>query len=105
MILKLAAYSLLASPLPLFNYAQDNEDLELDQDSHIQQVIPPAMVDDQLDPFASQPIDFSQVEISTLTPADKYISATTPLAVGLMLGTVSLVVYTLVSQSNPRAED
>lgn len=105
MILKLAAFSLLASPMPLLAFGQDSGELELDPDSHIQQVIPPAMVDDQLDPFATKPIDFSRVEITTLTPADKYISATTPLAVGLMLGTVSLVVYTLVSQSNPRAED
>ena len=63
------------------------------------------MVDTQAGTFDSQPVDFSQVEITTLTPADKYVSATTPLMVGLMLGTVSLVAYTLVSQSNPNTRD
>jgi len=104
-ILKMAAFTLLATPLPVFGLQAEGDDLELDQDSHIQQVIPPAMVDDQVDPLGTLPVDFANVEITTLTPADKFVSATTPLAVGLMLGTVSLVVYTLVSQSNPRARD
>ncbi len=86
-------------------FSAEGDDLELETDSHLQQVIPPAMVDNQVGTFDSQPVDFSQVEITTLTPADKYVSATTPLMVGLVLGTVSLVVYTLVSQSNPSTRD
>ena len=104
-LLKVVAVSLLAMPFGALGFSSENEELELDKDSHVQQVIPPAMVDTQVDGLESQPVDFSQVEITTKTPADKYVSATTPLMVGLMLGTVSLVVYTLTSQSNPGARD
>jgi hypothetical protein len=104
-LLKMVAVSLLAMPFAAFGFTAEGHDLELDNDSHLQQVIPPAMVDKQVGSFDSQPVDFSQIEITTLTPADKYVSATTPLMVGLVLGTVSLVVYTLVSQSNPGARD
>jgi hypothetical protein len=103
--LKVVAVSLLAVPFGALGFSSENEELELDNDSHVQQVIPPAMVDTEFGALESQPVDFSQVEITTLTPADKYVSATTPLMVGLVLGTVSLVVYTLVSQSNPGARD
>jgi len=105
LLLKVVAVSLLAMPFAALGFTAEGHDLELDTDSHVQQVIPPAMVDQQIGSFDSQPVDFSQIEITTLTPADKYVSATTPLMVGLVLGTVSLVVYTLVSQSNPGARD
>ena len=104
-LFKMVAVSLLAMPFAAFGFTAEGQDLELDNESHLQQVIPPAMVDKQVGSFDSQPVDFSQIEITTLTPADKYVSATTPLMVGLVLGTVSLVVYTLVSQSNPGAGD
>jgi len=104
-LLKVVAVSLLAMPFSALGFTAEGDELELDTDSHVQQVIPPAMVDKQVGSFDSQPVDFSQIEITTLTPADKYVSATTPLMVGLVLGTVSLVVYTLVSQSNPGARD
>jgi len=99
------AVSLLAMPFAAAGFAAEGDDLQLETDSHIQHVVPPAMVDTQVGAFDSLPVDFSQVEITTLTPADKYVSATTPLLVSLMLGTVSLVVYTLVSQSNPSTRD
>ena len=104
-LIKVVAVSLLAMPFAAVGFSGEGDDLELETDSHVQQVIPPAMVDNQFGTFDSQPVDFSQVEITTLTPADEYVSATTPLMVGLVLGTVSLVVYTLVSQSNPNTRD
>jgi hypothetical protein len=103
--LRVVAVSLLAMPFAAVGFSAEGDDLKLEMDSHVQHVVPPAMVDTQVGTFDSEPLDFSQVEITTLTPADKYVSATTPLMVGLVLGTVSLVVYTLVSQSNPSTRD
>jgi|TARA_B110000259_G_C13946386_1_gene374902 hypothetical protein len=104
-LLRVVAVSLLAMPFAAVGFSAEGDDLKLEMDSHVQHVVPPAMVDTQVGTFDSEPLDFSQVEITTLTPADKYVSATTPLMVGLVLGTVSLVVYTLVSQSNPSTRD
>ncbi len=106
MFIQVAAVSMLAIPVGLFGILSDADDeLELESDSHVEQVIPPAMVNRQIDPLGSEPVDFSAVEFTTLTPADRYVSATTPLAVGLMLGTVSLVVFTLASQGKPTSVD
>ncbi len=104
-LVRVVALSLLAMPFAVAGFAAEGDDLKLEEDSHVQHVVPPTMVDTQVGTFDSKPVDFSQVEITTLTPADKYVSATTPLVVGLMLGTVSLVAYTLVSQSNPSTRD
>ena len=76
----------------------DDDDLPMDGTEQTQ-VVPHAVVKNQLDPKAADPIDMSQVVITTQTPADDFAAATTPLAVALMLGSVGLVVYTLVSQS------
>ncbi len=105
MFIQAAAVSMLVMPVGLLGALTADGELELESDSHVEQVIPPAMVNDQVDPFGSKPVDFSQVEFTTLTPADKYVSATTPLVVGLMLGTVSLIVYTLASQGKPNTDD
>jgi hypothetical protein len=104
-LIRVVALSLLAMPFAVAGFAAEGDDLKLEEDSHVQHVVPPTMVDTKVGTFDSKPVDFSQVEITTLTPADKYVSATTPLVVGLMLGTVSLVAYTLVSQSNPSTRD
>ena len=104
-LVRVVALSLLAMPFAVAGFAAEGDDLKLEEDSHVQHVVPPTMVDTQVGTFDSKPVDFSQVEITTLTPADKYVSATTPLVVGLMLGTVSLVAYTLVSQSNASTRD
>jgi hypothetical protein len=64
-----------------------------------EQVIPPTMVDGQIDPIGAEPLNLSEIEVTTKTPADEFISATTPLLVALMLGSVGLVVFTLQSQS------
>lgn len=85
------AFSALISPA----YAD-----ELDNRSdETEQVIPPAIVDGQVDPTATKPLDLSEIVVTTKTPADEFITATTPLLVALMLGSVGLVVFTLVSQS------
>ena len=62
------------------------------------QVIPPAVVENQVNPKAMEPIDLSEIEITTITPADEFAAATTPLVVALMFGSVGLVVYTLATQ-------
>lgn len=87
MRVKLAALMLLALPVitPVAALADDMD-----------QVIPPAIAGRLIDPHAQEPIDFSRVEISTLTPADRFVNATTPLVVSLALGSLALVVYTLV---------
>ena len=73
---------------------------ELDNRSdETEQVIPPAIVDGQVDPTATKPLDLSEIVVTTKTPADEFITAATPLLVALMLGSVGLVVFTLVSQS------
>lgn len=92
---KLALFTLAFSAL-LAPAAAD----ELDNRSNeTEQVIPPAIVDGQVDPIATKPIDLSEIEVTTKTPADEFITATTPLLVALMLGSVGLVVFTLVSQT------
>ena len=85
---------LLAAAISLPQAALANTDFERDGDEQIEQVIPPAMIDDPgLD--KSEPIDFDNVVITDRTPADHFVSATTPLVVALMLGSVGLVIYTL----------
>lgn len=72
---------------------------ELDNSSDdTEQVIPPAVIDDQVK-TATIPMNLDEIEITTKTPADEFITATTPLLVALMLGSVGLVAYTLISQS------
>ena len=53
--------------------------------------------------MATEPLDLAEIQITTKTPADEFITATTPLLVALMLGSVGLVVFTLVSQSKKDA--
>lgn len=73
------------------------DDLPMDGNEETQ-VVPHAVVKNQVDPKAAEPIDMSKVEITTMTPADHFAAATTPLVVALMFGSVGLVVYTLSSQ-------
>lgn len=96
---KLAILTLAFSALIGPTYAD-----ELDNHSEeTEQVIPPAIVDGQVDPTATEPLNLSEIEVTTKTPADEFISATTPLLVALMLGSVGLVIFTLVSQSKKDA--
>ena len=96
---KLALFTLAFSAFisPSFADELDNRSDETEQ------VIPPAIVDGQVDPTATEPLNLSEIEVTTKTPADEFISATTPLLVALMLGSVGLVIFTLVSQSKKDA--
>jgi hypothetical protein len=96
---KLALFTLAFSAFISPSYAD-----ELDNRSdETEQVIPPAIVDGQVDPTATEPLNLSEIEVTTKTPADEFITATTPLLVALMLGSVGLVIFTLVSQSKKDA--
>jgi hypothetical protein len=92
---KLAAVTLAFGCLLTPAYANDREK----NSEETEHVIPPAIVEDQIDPHATQPLEIDEIEITTKTPADEFITATTPLLVALMLGSVGLVVFTLASQS------
>lgn len=89
---KLVASLLLAAPLmfPIASFADDE-----------MEIVPPARVDSEFQD-RREPIDFDEIEITTLTPADKFVSATTPLVVALGLGSFALVAYTLVQGSKER---
>ena len=85
---------LLASPA----VADDGEDELYRDDDQIEQVIPPVVVNGQVDPNAAEPLNLEEIQITTQTPADQFMTATTPLVVALMFGSVGLVVYTLSRQ-------
>lgn len=63
-----------------------------------EQVIPPAVYENQEDSTMSDPISMQDVVITHLTPADEFANAITPLVVTLGLGSIGLVVYTLVNK-------
>jgi hypothetical protein len=86
----LLAFTFLACPALANELDTSSDDTE--------QVIPPAVVDNQV-PTATNPLNLDEIEITTKTPADEFITATTPLLLALMLGSVGLVVYTILSQS------
>ncbi len=72
-----------------------SSEIELEEDSHLQQVIPPAMLQQGSFEVVSEPLNLDSIVITDRTPADHFVSATTPLVVALMLGSVGLVIYTL----------
>jgi hypothetical protein len=78
--------------------ADEHEDELFREGDEIEQVIPPVIVSGQVDPNAAEPLNLQEIEITTLTPADRFMNATTPLVVALMFGSVGLVVYTLATQ-------
>lgn len=69
--------------------------IELDEDSHVQQVIPPTMLQEGTYLVVGEPLDLNSIVITDKTPADHFVSATTPLVIALMFGSVGLVIYTL----------
>ena len=85
---------LLAGPA----LADDHEDDLFREGDEIEQVIPPVVVNGQVDPNAAEPLNLDEIQITTMTPADRFMNATTPLVVALMFGSVGLVVYTLATQ-------
>lgn len=55
--------------------------------------IPPVLIDgtQKLDPHQLEPIDPAAIELTLITPADRFIRATTPLLVALSLGAFALL--------------
>jgi hypothetical protein len=90
--------SLLLLPalsLPLSALADDDEE----------RVIGPSTVDDQVKSKVSEPIEVEDIVITTQTDADRFVNATTPLALALGIGSLSLVIYTLARSSNGTEKD
>lgn len=87
----LLALGLLTS-VPSLAFANE---IELEDDSHMEQVIPPAMLNEEQFEIVSEPLNLDAIVVTEQTPADRFVSATTPLVVALMLGSVGLVIYTL----------
>jgi hypothetical protein len=92
-VIPLAASVLLVLGAPMAAIA--NDDIHIDEDSHVQQVIPPVMLDEGALEMVSEPLNVETIVITDRTPADTFVNATTPLVVALMLGSVGLVIYTL----------
>ena len=59
--------------------------------------IPPMVLNEsnKLDPMQYAPVDPASIEITTDTPADRFIRATTPLLVSLTLGALGLLFYAI----------
>lgn len=57
--------------------------------------IPPMILDSfaTLDPHKLAPLDPSTIQITSVTPADRFTRATTPLLAGLTLGVFGLVIF------------
>lgn len=93
MLAKLVAAMLLSTPIliPIAAFA--------DEDSEI---VPPAQIDTNSETEEREPIDLTKIEITTLTPADKFVNATTPLVMALGMGSVALVAYTLAQGAKER---
>ena len=91
--LSLLAALVLVIGIPSAALASDK--IELEEDSHLQQVIPPTMLNDETFEVVSEPLNLDRIEVTEQTPADRFVSATTPLVVALMLGSVGLVIYPL----------
>jgi hypothetical protein len=93
-VIKAAAVGLLVLGAP--GAAMASDEIELDEDSHLEQVIPPATLKNGTYQVVSEPLNVDDIVITDLTDADRFVSATTPLVVALMLGSVGLVIFTLV---------
>lgn len=74
-------------------------------DADDEHVIGPSTVDEQVKTNVSEPVDVSNIVISTQTDADRFVNATTPLALALGIGSLSLVIYTLARSSNGTEKD
>lgn len=88
-------FALLALLLWVPAAAFSSEEIELEEGSHLEQVIPPAMFNEDQFEIVSEPLNFDEIVVTEQTPADRFVSATTPLVVALMLGSVGLVIFTL----------
>ena len=67
--------------------------------------IPPMVLDSTaaLDPQQLPALDPSTIQITRLTPADRFIRATTPLLAGLTLGVIWLVIFSFTQALQKRS--
>lgn len=56
-------------------------------------MVPPAVVEENGD--RPEPINLEEIEITTMTPADEFAQATTPLVIAMGIGAITLIVVTL----------
>lgn len=69
-------------------------------DDENDKMVPPTKIEDRDNRPA--PINLSEIEFTTLTPADEFARATTPLVVAMGIGAVTLLVVTLAgSRAKP----
>lgn len=90
--------SLLLLPalsLPLTAFADEDDE----------RVIGPSSLEEKANNNLSEPIKVEDIVITTQTDADKFVNATTPLALALGIGSLSLVIYTLARSSNGSDKD
>jgi len=101
---KLVAALLLMPALlmPLAAFANDDEEGYEQESEHI---IGPSNVEEMNVPQMSDPINVENIRTSNLTPADHFVNATTPLVLALGLGSLGLVIYTLIRSSENADKD
>lgn len=101
---KLVAALLLMPALlmPLAAFADDDEEGYEQESEHI---IGPSNVEEMNVPQMSDPISVENIRTSNLTPADHFVNATTPLVLALGLGSLGLVIYTLIRSSENADKD
>ena len=74
-------------------------------DEDDEHVIGPSSLEEKANSNLSEPIKVEDIVITTQTDADKFVNATTPLALALGIGSLSLVIYTLARSSNGSDKD
>ena len=74
-------------------------------DEDDERVIGPSSLEEKANSNISEPIKVEDIVITTQTDADKFVNATTPLALALGIGSLSLVIYTLARSSNGSDKD
>ena len=94
--------------LPIFMFplaALADEPGESDERESQEQVIGPQLHSPSDSVQKSDPIDVSKIVITTQTPADQFVMATTPLVLALAAGSVGLVIYTVARGSKGEDKD
>lgn len=76
-----------------------------DESQESEHIIGPSNVEEMNVPQMSEPISVENIRISNLTPADHFVNATTPLVLALGLGSLGLVIYTLIRSSENADKD
>ncbi len=90
--------------LPLAALA-DEESTERGERESQEQVIGPQLHSPNESSQQSEPINVSEIVITTQTPADQFVLATTPLVIALAAGSVGLVIYTIARGAKVEDKD